>query len=484
MKFTIFKRLTFGYVAIMVLVVFLGGFVTTKLNQLNRLTQAIAAVDSTTIRGVENLLEVLLSQVGFERKYLVAKDPDFSQQFWAKKEDFLKDAQKLAPLMDGPEKKKLLAEITRSYHNYLSLFEKEINLIKESRKYSSRKYYEEKERMIDEINQKLGQIIRITRRQRDRRIETSNQISVQVLKVTSVTALLIIMTGLLISFFNTRSIHRSIWLLKKKTREIAKGNFENIPPIAGPPEIGELADDFNFMCRRLKELDQLKVDFISHVSHELRTPLTAIREASSMLLAGTYANVPEKQHELLIITKQECERLIASVTRILDLSRMESKMMEYHFSHCNLLPVIQKTVLKLAAIAQSKKISLELKPPSALPWLNIDPEKIGIVMENLIGNALKFTPSGGFVVINAALANNRREFVEISVTDSGTGIPQASLEKIFDKFRRIDDGIQTPRGTGLGLSIAKHVVAAHGGKIWAESQPGRGSTFFFTLPVS
>jgi two-component system sensor histidine kinase GlrK len=299
--------------------------------------------------------------------------------------------------------------------------------------------------------------------------------------MTSTIALAVILAGLLVSFLITRSISRSINLLKLKTRDVAAGDFNGLPEMKAPPEIQELAKDFNVMCQRLKELDQLKVDFISHVSHELRTPLTAIKEASGMLLSGTYGDKPEKQRELLTITRDECERLIASVSRILDLSRMESNMMEYDIRPRQLMPVIQKTVLKLAPIAQRRGINLELNPVKFIPPVEMDAEKIALVLENLIGNALQFTSTGGSVTIHAAVDGQHPGDILISVADNGSGIPGESLEKIFDKFRRIESGRQTPRGTGLGLSIAKHVITAHGGKIWAQSETGHGSTFFFTL---
>jgi two-component system sensor histidine kinase GlrK len=261
------------------------------------------------------------------------------------------------------------------------------------------------------------------------------------------------------------------------------GRFEEIDTISSPPEIKKLADDFNRMCERLRELDEMKKDFISHVSHSLRTPLTAMKEASRMLMDGTYAAVPAKQNELLAITHKECQRLIDSVNRILDLSRMEAKMMDYQLKPGQVFAIIQQTVLKLAPIARHKKIDLELKPSRNLPFVKMDEERIAQVMENLIGNALKFSAAGGTVVIEATLKNKLSHWIEVCVADRGCGIPHENLGKIFDRFQRIDGGRKTPLGTGLGLSIAKHIIADHGGEIWVQSEPGQGSTFFFTLPV-
>ena len=158
--------------------------------------------------------------------------------------------------------------------------------------------------------------------------------------------------------------------------------------------------------------------------------------------------------------------------------------LDNQFSKCSLIPVIQKTILKLAPIALRERIELELKPSTDLPLVTIDEERIGQVIENLTANALKFTSAKGRVIVTASLLNkNKKNAVLFSVQDTGCGITKENLDKIFDKFKRIEDGKQIARGTGLGLPIAKYIISAHGGKIWTQSKPGKGSVFFFALPV-
>jgi two-component system sensor histidine kinase GlrK len=472
--------------AILVLVIVLGIYVTVKLRQLNHLTGSIASVDGTTISLSERLLDRILSQVGFEKKYFVSKDPDFYKRTQEITNQITDDLEQLDNVADTDEKHTLIAQIRSAYTQYLVLLEKEAVLLDKGQEDLQKEYQAGRDKIVEEINSKLRAIIKIAQVDRDKKTDLSSQISSRVLKITALTAGMVILVGLLISFFNTRNITRSIALLKKRTKEIAKGKFEETSNINSPPEIKELADDFNRMSERLRELDEMKLDFISHVSHELRTPLTAIKEASGMLLDGTYSKVPEKRHELLTINKQECERLIESVNRILDLSRMEANMMDYQFSRCSLIPVIQKTILKLAPIARRKKIYLELKPSPDLPPVTVDEERIGQVIENLIANALKFTAARGRIIVSThllRLKKNNKNAVLFAVQDTGHGITQENLEKIFHKFKRIEDGKETARGTGLGLSIAKYIITAHGGKIWARSEPGKGSIFFFALPV-
>jgi two-component system sensor histidine kinase GlrK len=484
MRFTIFKRMASGYALIMLMVVFMGIYVTLKLNQLTEINYKIARVDGAIIRMGEQLLESLFSQAGFEMKYLISGDPDFYKEFYSSKALFTETMEKIAALADSAVQKQGADDISAQYRGYVALFEKEAALMAENHQPPRKEYIEERERFLGRVDEALRSLIGNVRLKRDEKVDFSNRISYRVIRVTGVTAALTIVLGILISFYITRSIGRPISLLGQKTKEIATGKFQKISDIHSPPEIRQLAEDFNFMSERLEQLDSMKLDFISHVSHELRTPLTSIKAASSMLLEGAFDDSPERQNELLAIIHDECDRLIAAVNRILDISRMEAGMMDYHFLEGELPPIVQKTVLKLAPLAQRKKIDLELTPFPDLPLVKMDRDRVMQVLENLLGNALKFTPPGGKVVVSLSSKKDEGDFVQVSIADTGAGIPKEHLAQIFERFKRIEMGRETTIGTGLGLSIVKHIVADHGGKIWVRSAPGKGSTFSFALPVA
>jgi two-component system sensor histidine kinase GlrK len=484
MRFTIFKRLSFGYAAIMFLVVFLGVYVALKLREIDHLTKSVSSVHSAAIVLAEQVQSQVLSQEGFGKKYLISKDPDFYKRVQEIKGAVIEDLTQLSVLLVTPETQAALDRIRKLYERHIVLLDEEVAATREGPDDSREEYRVEKEKIVDQINSELNGLIQSARQERDRKIELSNQISSRVLKVSALAAGLVIVVGLLISFLNTKTINRSILLLQKGTKQFAKGKFETIRNIHSPPEIKELADDFNIMGERLEELDEMKLDFVRHVSHELRTPLTAISEAISMLLEKGVADTSEKQNELLAIAKEECVRLISSVNRILDLSRMEANMMDYHLQESDISTALRRAVLKLAPIARSKKIDLEIKPLANLPPVRMDEERIGQVIDNLLGNALKFTPPMGKITIETRLVKNeKKRFIVTGVKDTGCGISSENLGEIFDKFKRIETGRETARGTGLGLPIAKHIIAAHGGRIWVKSKPGKGSTFFFALPV-
>jgi two-component system sensor histidine kinase GlrK len=286
--------------------------------------------------------------------------------------------------------------------------------------------------------------------------------------------------GIILSIFITRSITVPLSEMKKKTREIAAGNFEGNLCLESAPEIDELASAFNLMCAKLKEVDKMKSDFFSLMSHELRTPLSSIKEGTNLLQEGLAGEITEKQRKLLKIISEESNRLIGLVNSLLDLSKMEAGMLSYNFVMTELSPLIQEVIFEMSPIAESKNIRVE-KLIAKLPLIKMDTERVLQVLRNLVGNALKFTPEGGLITISARMLHRG---VEVSVADTGPGIPREHLDTIFDKFQQVGQpGSGRLKGTGLGLAIVKHIIDKHGGKVWIESNVGKGSIFFFVLPV-
>lgn len=487
-EFTIFKRLSLGYLVILLLVIALGVYSTLKLGQLKQITRSISSIDSETIMMANRLRDAFFSQGGVEKKYFVSQDQDFYRQFLEAEKYIEKDLEKVSILMDTTEKEMLFDAVKEFHDQYLSIVQAEVRLLKNDKGYSREKYQKKKGDLADQIIHKLEEVIAIAKADVDSKIEISGKIVSQALKVVAIITIAAIIMAILIAFFNARTINRPILLLIKGTREIAKGNFEEHLSIPSPPEISELANAFNLMCDRLKEIEEMKTDLVSHISHELRTPLAVIREAVSLHLDCISTGSMEKQLRLLGIIEEECERLINSVNKILNFSRMHAGMMDYHMERCNLSPLIKMSVLKIKPIAERKGINIEVDLNDCLPPVSIDGERICQVLDNLLGNALKFTPEGGKVIVSASkdgkmsgrFRNKGKSFIGVSVSDTGCGIPRESIVEIFDKFKKLHGEAQ---GTGLGLYIAQCTVTAHGGDIWVESESGKGSSFFFTIPV-
>ena len=234
--------------------------------------------------------------------------------------------------------------------------------------------------------------------------------------------------------------------------------------------------------RRLKELDKMKSDFVSNVSHELRTPLTLIKGSVENMLDGLTGALNEKQIRYLVRIKSNTDRLSRLINDLLDLSRIESGRVEVRPTRLPLTALAEEVAEHLKPLATEKLIRIEVPcpDPSATAWA--DRDKVTQVLVNLIGNAVKFTPPEGKVTV--AIEKNGHEYVQIAVADTGPGILPEEMNKIFAKFYQLANiDKQKPKGSGLGLAISKALVEMQGGKIWVESEMGRGSTFYFSLPA-
>jgi len=485
LKLTIFNRLIISYFLIILLVGMSGTHIIMYLNDLNRLIDSIVMHDSRIIKLAEEALDDLYSLAAAEAKYFISKDPDYYRQYKQTNTDLAKKVNELEMMADTDIKRGLLTEIKKTQVRYDVLFDERVSLMPDRKELEpSYQVYEiERARLFRDTDQKLRNFVRVSTEDRNSKLQKSKEVSVRVTDIINISGIFSIFLVVLISLINTRSINLPIKQLGEKAKEVAGGSFGEPLKISSPPEIRELADTFNMMCERLKELDQMKIDYISHLSHELRTPLTVIKEASCMLQEGVFSKVPEKQEELFVVINSECERLILSINRILDLSQMEAGKMFFSFQQADLRPIIERNIRKLSPLTRKKNMDVTLEFPQGIPLLRMDKEKIEEVVENLLSNALKFTPEGGKISVSAR-DNKENRTVEISVSDNGRGIPENGLMQVFDKFKRVDDRRGAIRGTGLGLAIARHIINAHGGHIWVKSKVGEGSTFTFSLPVS
>lgn len=233
---------------------------------------------------------------------------------------------------------------------------------------------------------------------------------------------------------------------------------------------------------KLKELSLLKDEFVSIASHELRTPMTTIKSYLWLVL-NKAKNLDEKAKRDLQIAYESTERTIILVKDMLTVSRIEGNRLDITFSAFDLKELASQVVNELKIKAGERNIKLTIRPFSEDLVINGDRDKIGEVFQNIIGNALKFTPERGNVEV---YFQKKNRMVEVSISDDGPGISKKDISKLFQKFSRLGNSLskmaETP-GTGLGLYIAKQIVGLHKGKIWVESIVGKGSTFIFSLPL-
>jgi len=231
-----------------------------------------------------------------------------------------------------------------------------------------------------------------------------------------------------------------------------------------------------------KRLENIRKEFVANVSHELRTPLAVIKGYVETLVDGQDSVSPVDREKFLKTIQRHTERLNSLLEDLLALSRLESAQPGLARERCELPSFLAGTVEELRALPAAAGHEIKLKLDPALGPAFLDPLKLGQVFENLVGNALKYTPRGSSIEL--AVRIHPADTIEVCVRDDGPGIPAEDLPHIFERFYRVDKGRSREKGgTGLGLSIVKHIVQLHGGRVWAESRVGQGTAFYFTLPA-
>jgi len=236
--------------------------------------------------------------------------------------------------------------------------------------------------------------------------------------------------------------------------------------------------------RKLLEIDKLKTDFLSVVSHELRTPLTTIKAFSELLIMKPHMGQQRKEKLMSVITV-ETNRLQRLINDLLDLSRIEAGAMEFRVEPVAIEDIITSSITGMGPLFASKKLRLTTDFAPLRTIISGDRDRLVQVVTNILSNAVKFTPSGGSILVAVRREPAPCDEALIEVSDTGVGISAHDLGMIFEKFHRVGDQLtNTIEGTGLGLAIARQIVEHHGGRIWAKSTPGKGSTFSFTLPFA
>jgi two-component system phosphate regulon sensor histidine kinase PhoR len=267
-----------------------------------------------------------------------------------------------------------------------------------------------------------------------------------------------------------------------KTITLEIGSDHKFLQVIGIPLGADLPGSIMILLQDLTmvhRMDMIRRDFISNVSHELRTPLASLKALTETLLDGALDDPPAARR-FIVRMDTEVDNLTLLVNELLELSRIESGKISFDFQRISPCKLLTSPCERMSLQADRVGLSLDLQCPGDLPPVFADRDRIGQVVINLLHNAIKNTPPGGRIVVTAS---QQKEMVVFSVQDTGVGIEQKDIDRIFERFYKADRA-RTGGGTGLGLSISKHMVEAHGGQIWVESQEGLGSTFFFSLPVA
>ena len=296
-----------------------------------------------------------------------------------------------------------------------------------------------------------------------------------------------IVLALLLGFVLSWSVIGPIQRVDTRLAAIASGDFSGHVNVTNRDELGALAANVNRMNDELQRLykalettSQHKSDFLANMSHELRTPLNAIIGFSQVLREGMVGEVSKKQVEYLDDILSSGNHLLALINDVLDLSKVEAGQVELQVAPFSLQDALERGVSMVREQATTEGVQVTLHKNGGLDVVSGDERRIRQVIFNLLSNAVKFTPEGGQVDVSAARVNGE---MRVAVADSGPGIAAEDLDRIFEEFQQTEAGAQQREGTGLGLALSKRFVEMHGGRIWCESEVGKGSTFEFTLPL-
>jgi signal transduction histidine kinase len=295
-----------------------------------------------------------------------------------------------------------------------------------------------------------------------------------------------IVLALLLGFVLSWSLIGPLQRIDARLAAIASGDFSRHVDVENRDELGALAANVNRMndeLRRLyKELEEVslhKSEFLANMSHELRTPLNAILGFSQVLRERLFGDINEKQEEYLDDILASGNHLLSLINDVLDLSKVEAGQVALEFAPFSLRETLDRGVVMVRELATKDGVNVAIAADPDCDIVDGDERRIRQVIFNLLSNAVKFTPAGGAVHVSAARVDGE---VRVAITDTGPGIAHEDYDRIFEEFQQTEAGIEQREGTGLGLALSKRLVELHGGRIWVESELGKGSTFVFTLP--
>ena len=479
-RLSIFTRLMVGYVFLLVLATSMSVYTIYQLGRVYEVTHSIILEDNTLMDVHKYLTDAALAETRYEKKFVIMNDQALYDGFLSARKEFEVQLGRALMLARSSALQEALRRASELHARYQELFGQELGHLRNGESYGAAQFRADKDALANSLLEQLQTVRSLVQQDIFLKITKLNDAGASAINVAMVITGSSLAVGILIAILITRSITVPLARIRKKTAEIGNGKYEADLRLASPPEIGALAKAINLMSARIKEVDRLKSDFYARMSHELRTPLTSIKEGTNLLREGKGGPVTDRQTRILTIIREESDRLIDLVSSLLDLSKLEAGMLTYNFTKAELASLVSQVVVEVAPLAEAKRVRIRTDVPAASA-VKADPERILQVIRNLIGNALKFTPPDGSIHITIRRLEGG---MGVSVADTGPGIPKEQQEIIFDKFQQAAvKGVTVMPGSGLGLAIVKNIVQGHGGKVWVESEEGRGSTFTFLLPA-
>lgn len=482
-RLPLFWRLVLGS---LVLVLMVGGvhwYAMRQLQQVTTLNSELVSGHFPAIESAKRLIGSLSGQLRSEKKFLIVRDAVLLREFEREADEFQRTVAWLATRESSDEGRHLLARIEQEQRDYRALVQAAADDAAGFAVRTREAYERERDGLVARIRDLLDAYISLCEVRVGAVMAESRDRTMQTEAVLQELLLVSILLTIVVAAVASYGILRPLRQVQEHIRLIGRGHFDTSLDMRVPRELRDLVETVNWMARQLKELDDLKAEFFSQVSHELRAPLASLREGIQLLLDQVAGPLTAQQRETLSIMKDSSQRLIQQISTLLDLSKMEAGMMEYRIVPADLKRLADGSVNKVRWLAERKRVAILIDAPEGRVWVPMDAARIEQVLDNLLTNALKFSPEGAavHVRIQPDVASGG---VCVAVSDAGPGIAPEDLPHIFDRFyqgRR--QGSHPVPGSGIGLALARKIVEAHRGRIWVESQEGHGTTVQFVLPA-
>ena len=382
----------------------------------------------------------------------------------------------------------LLGEVRQEYGRFIDVVTHVVDLIRSGHVAEARKMQlEQAGPLADRLERLTNQLVNLAESDMVSAIDATERTYRNSRIIVSAFAVGSILLALGLGYIISWSLLGPVTEIGARLRQIAAGDFTQRVRIANRDELSALADDLNRttkklgkLYRQLEEASRHKSEFLANTSHELRTPLNAILGYTELIQDGIYGEVPPKIGEVLERVQSNGRHLLGLINDVLDLSKIEAGQLTLTISDYSMREVVQTVAAATESLAAEKNLLLKTEISDNLPAAKGDERRITQALLNLVGNAIKFTEAGE-VALKASAQDGA---FQLAVADTGPGIAAKDQERIFEEFQQVDSSSTRRKGgTGLGLAISKKIVEMHGGRIWVESELGRGSTFLFTLPV-
>jgi signal transduction histidine kinase len=490
-------RVIAGYAAIIALVAFASAYQVLSAHRLHDINRQLAGARIPALLSSLQLMRSIDLVEEYSRKYHALGDSDYRRELEAETDEFESALHSLESSLgrgQAPAELKLLRASWNEFRGHIR------ELGRSSGSGQLAEYPAVLQKSRDGLSWHLVEVYRVLQRSIEAEVRRSQATGRSVEIITWAVASGAFVLSLVISWLLVRSISRPLRELTRGTHAISRGEFGRRISATGGDELAQLARDFDRMALRLGELDRLKKDFVSHVSHELKAPLASISETLRLLLDKIPGPLSPRQQRLLELSLQSSQRLRVMIGNLLDLSRMEAGVMEYELEGRDLVPLVCTAVEEHGQPAGERGTRIETRLSASRLIVLCDADRTRQVLSNLLGNALKFSPAGSLVEVEARPVETPPKgrlpatdapaqgvghgWILLTVSDRGPGVLDPDKERIFGKFQQVKASRESAQGVGLGLAISRTIAEAQGGALWVEDNAGGGSVFTLLLRLS